>query len=532
MTGRPDHVMTIRTGAAGLLLAGALVALSGAGPFDAGHVLAAEAEKGSCASIPLAEPTRLCKGKLTLDSAIPPGLAQDLSTIGISKKTGSRMVDCFAWESFVALNWPNVRQCRGKPSGNKAAADDWTSKRVWETYKEPYELFQATDATWDPSSLTFDDPAPEGACGGVSNGNKLLRHSGKFPLLFEDAQAFLSTAVLTDQQGNTVWYEVLMNRDSFDYIRDSGLATTGNYSFGGPVDDAAIVDFPTGENGATGAGTIEIKAAWRQMASDDDLSRYFTQDAVIYDGTDCEDVTVGLVGLHIARKVANSPKWIWATFEHEDNVPPAGRNGDGRSYNFFSKYCARNEPADCSRQVAIVDTDDICCPNLITYPSPDPALSINQVTRITPIQASSKINKRYRKAYAKAGSPFRYFMLVGAQWAKPRVAAAETNAAPTASRSMPPQAYHTGELFPDDSWKRPCNPNGAWAVQPPDAGEACYEQIPYDLRNTSMETLIVQTDKTGTQYSADSCMNCHFAGGVDGSYLWLDAMLNPYEIDD
>jgi hypothetical protein len=50
------------------------------------------------------------------------------------------------------------------------------------------------------------------------------------------------------------------------------------------------------------------------------------------------------------------------------------------------------------------------------------------------------------------------------------------------------------------------------------------------LRNTSMETLFVQTDGTGTQHATDSCMNCHFAGGVDGSYLWLDAMLNPYAI--
>ncbi len=45
-----------------------------------------------------------------------------------------------------------------------------------------------------------------------------------------------------------------------------------------------------------------------------------------------------------------------------------------------------------------------------------------------------------------------------------------------------------------------------------------------------METLFVQTNKKGTQYSADSCMNCHFAGGIDGSYLWLEAMLNPYEL--
>lgn len=47
--------------------------------------------------------------------------------------------------------------------------------------------------------------------------------------------------------------------------------------------------------------------------------------------------------------------------------------------------------------------------------------------------------------------------------------------------------------------------------------------MPEFLRNTSMETRFVQTDETGTQRVTDSCMSCHFAGGIDGSYLWPDA---------
>lgn len=492
-----------------------------------GAAVAAEAEKQICGAVPIAEPSKLCRGRISLDAAIPAGFATNPNNLGISEKTGARMVDCFAWESFVALNWPSSRQCRGTPSKRKGSSD-WTSNRVWETYKEPYELFQATDETWDPSSLDFNESPPEGACGDLTgNGKKLLRHSNKFPFSSEDGQAFLDSAILTDQQGNIVWYELLLNRDTFDYIRDNGLAATGAYSFGGPVDPASDVDFPTAETGASGAGTIEIKAAWRQMTDEDDLTRYFTQEGVLYDGTDCTEVTVGLVGLHVARKVAFAPKWIWATFEHEDNVPPAGRNGDGRNYNFFSKYCAKHQPANCPYEVAIVDTDNVCCPNLITYPSPDPEYSINQVTRLTPIQAWSKINKRYRKAYKKVDSPFQYFVLVGAQWAKPQAGAGVTG---SSSGILP--LDHAALQFPGSAWQRPCNPNGPWAVEPPARGEACYEQIPSDLRNTSMETLFVQTDKTGTQYSADSCMNCHFAGGIDGSYLWLDAMLNPYEVSD
>jgi hypothetical protein len=477
------------------------------------------AKAPGCGPVPIAPPSGLCNAPVTFGSAIPVEMAWDPAFVGVD--FAKRVVDCFAWQSFAALNWPSDGQCRGAPASGRGAAKDWTSDRVWETYKEPYELFQATDKSWNPADISFNDPAPEGACGELP-GKKILRRSAKFPLVSEDSQAFLPGAALTDQYGNAVWYEILMNREVFDYIRDSGLARTGAYSFGGPISGLADVDFPVPTNRASGAGTIEIKAAWREMTDDDDLSRYFTQDAVVYDGTDCTDTVVGLVGLHISRKVASSPKWIWATFEHVDNVPDAGSTGDGRDYSFFSLRCAINEPADCNQQVAIVDTDFVCCANLITYPSPNPLLSINQVTRLTPIQASDSINRRYRKAYAAAGSPFRYFMLVGAQFALPKYHGIDGSDQP-----FPPPTGRGGLKQP---WQRPCNPNGPWAVHPPDPQEACYQQIPPALRNSSMETLFVQTDKTGTQFNADSCMNCHFAGGIDGSYLWLDAMLNPYAI--
>ena len=343
--------------------------------------------------------------------------------------------------------------------------------------------------------------------------------------------------MLTDQQGNTVWYEVLMNRDVYDYIRDEGLARTGAYSFGGPIDPDIKVDFPVPSFGGSTAGAIEIKAAWRIMTSQDNTSRYFTQEAVVYDGTDCVEETVGLVGLHIARKVASSPKWIWATFEHVDNVPKAGTDGDGRDYNFFSAYCAANEPADCDEQVAIIDPDYVCCPNLIPFPVS--SLATNQVTRLDPMAGNKKIGKRFKRAYARAGSPFKHFRLVGAQWAKPSVKGAkesdimaELSEALGAKTAVLEQSAAQMVSFDSPAWGRPCKPNGPWAIPSPSKGEACYEQIPHALRNTSMETVIVQTDKKGTQYSADSCMNCHFAGGIDGSYMWLDAMLNPYELSD
>ena len=462
-------------------------------------------EKRACGRVPLASPTSSGEAPVALSWAIPPDMSVDPADL--DEDAAARMVDRFAWESFVALNWPADATCRGTPLTDKDAVADWTSNRVWETFKTSYELFQATDKDWNPENVSFDDPAPAGACGELEdNAGTLTASPDLQKLVYEEYQAGLPFVPFTDQRGNIVWYEITFNRDVFDYIRDSGLAATGTYDYGGPVTGSKEVDFPTGSNGASGAGAIEIKAAWRTMTSEDDLDRYFTQEVVIYDGSDCETTTMGLVGLHIIRKGDSSPKWIWATFEHEDNVPEAGTYGDGRSYSFFSLACADNEPAGCPGQTTVSDTGYTCCPNLI--PSPDPrTVNINQVTRLVPIQANKEINDQFRKAYADAGSPFQHYLLVGAQWAKPQ-----------------------GER--PAAWKRPCNPNGPWGVDPPAPGEPCYEQIPETLRNTSMETLIVQTDGEGIQYSADSCMNCHQAGGVDGSFLWQDAMFNQYEISD
>jgi hypothetical protein len=103
---------------------------------------------------------------------------------------------------------------------------------------------------------------------------------------------------------------------------------------------------PAGTN-----GSLEIKAAWRiiDRAAGDVPSRYHTQNAQLAVSGDlvrggrpfCSSVTLGLVGLLIIQRNpvdppngALLPQWIWASFEHIDNAPPAQspcsvRNGCG-----------------------------------------------------------------------------------------------------------------------------------------------------------------------------------------------------------
>ena len=63
----------------------------------------------------------------------------------------------------------------------------------------------------------------------------------------------------------------------------------------------------------------------------------------------CSKSEVALVGLHIAIKTESRPQWVWSTFEHVDNVPPAGagqaREPDakdaGRALRLFRPVTAR-----------------------------------------------------------------------------------------------------------------------------------------------------------------------------------------------
>ena len=87
-------------------------------------------------------------------------------------------------------------------------------------------------------------------------------------------------------------------------------------------------------------GSIAVKAAWRPLTAADPpaaRARHYVERAEIVDVAKtlaaghavCSESDVALVGLHIAIKTRSRPQWIWSTFEHVDNVPPAG-DGDAR----------------------------------------------------------------------------------------------------------------------------------------------------------------------------------------------------------
>jgi len=84
-----------------------------------------------------------------------------------------------------------------------------------------------------------------------------------------------------------------------------------------------------------------------------DSRRFYTrkawvQNTSLNDGSSgtCREVEVGLVGLHIAHKTKSSPQWIWASFEHVDNVPLSGTRGSA-TFNDGSVFPTPKTPPSC-----------------------------------------------------------------------------------------------------------------------------------------------------------------------------------------
>jgi hypothetical protein len=85
-------------------------------------------------------------------------------------------------------------------------------------------------------------------------------------------------------------------------------------------------------------GTTELKTAWKVMGAGDDQSKFITMQAQI--GTDKNPTTLGMIGFHIAIATPNHPEFVWATFEHDINVPDCAAPASASGWSFTSAACA------------------------------------------------------------------------------------------------------------------------------------------------------------------------------------------------
>lgn len=286
---------------------------------------------------------------------------------------GLKAFNDYAWQMFVAANWPAKAEARGVPDCNRMIGD--STKVVWISYK-------TTDETFLPGAV---DPGPW-----ESPAKSELEFS-EISKVSSDIKDEIMQPVggwLIDQKNNPVYYQISINKISYDYIRQNDFYNLDT------VTTATDIEFLD--------NSLEVKAAWRWLQADDDHSRYFTRPAIfeVY-GTngkptgEFKEGVAGLVGLHIIVKAEGFPQWVWATFEQVDNVTVSG----GIHTSFYNPNC----------------TGQYCTPNISPEHSGQPFGDPNQLTRVTPLHPEAvAVNEAYQSALK--GTPFQYYELVTSQY--------------------------------------------------------------------------------------------------------------------
>jgi hypothetical protein len=262
----------------------------------------------------------------------------------------------FAWQEFVALNWPNqvssggtVSQ-RGTPSTQPFGTPN--VPLVWHTYRGKVEIFPGTGQpngynTNPNASYGFDAPPA------YNYGPTITACVGPTPPaqpawinLDETTQIGLDAmfaGVLSGYQPHgrnaapqLIRFMAKGNRKEYVYVAQTStqwyggvpasvITATKNYLQSKladpPPGSTTMVSFP--------ANTIEVKAAFRPLAPGEKPERFYMTKVRYYESTGTNQYcwvedNWALIGLHIIQKTANSPFFVYATFEQADNILTTG----------------------------------------------------------------------------------------------------------------------------------------------------------------------------------------------------------------
>jgi hypothetical protein len=270
----------------------------------------------------------------------------------------------FAWQEFIALNWPASPQ-EGKPNQRDTPSSTlrfgdptYRGPTTWETFRGKVEIFPGNG---------MPPPGYPGPTGDASFGyDTLPQYLYSAPVspadprqandpvpwvnLDETDQITLdnmyASVVLPDSSpGNSapqlIRFLAKANRSQYAYVAGNSspsdpfqqwwraipfdvVKATKDYlakkQTSPPAGSKTLVSLPN--------GTIEIKAAWRPLNPSEIASgRFHMQTVRFYENPSGDKVTYvyrnatwGLVALHIIQKTPTAPYFIYATFEQADNI--------------------------------------------------------------------------------------------------------------------------------------------------------------------------------------------------------------------
>lgn len=369
----------------------------------------------------------------------------------------------FAWQSFIALNWPwKVGGPGGQPDPKATLAGIVNSADphpivVWESYMDPQTAFTPPKywpVEWGNPEFTGLERQPSPPC--YSN-NYVYGRPFAPGINQPYTNSNVPTGPLVDQNKEYVRVEVTLSQPYFRYIKqfkyydaDNQVIAVNNFidhanQYGAAPEpaQAAYDDSSNFQPLPTGLeyylrdlplyarqGITEVKAAWKVLKTEgvdaDIPGRYFRRILQFPqpDGSLSEPTLMGLVGFHIHRVTPFGH--LPSTFEHVDNVRLQKRfkdplplpahpalnpgNNDGYGANRAPSYPNGYEVGGKSGVAGLI-------PATFKLGDALPLKSdIDQVnvSRVTPIPLDVRIaNRKYQ--WLLRDSVWSYYQLIGTQ---------------------------------------------------------------------------------------------------------------------
>lgn len=340
--------------------------------------------------------------------------------------------NCFAWQEFIALNWPT------DPNASFGAPNDLNFVQ-WETYM-PREVLFPDDGSKPPAWGTL----VSNEYSSLFKSQKLLLKKTQTKLLTfvskieendaevnfspNQAEPFNKPSWLGAQNSTNVWYEIMLNKDYYDFIVKKGF-----YNAQVQHDTVKLnqpINFPQGQYGTKIVGAIELKAAWMEVTDikSPKWQRYKLSNATVLDPITkkLRTTVVALVGLHILHKTQNQPTWVWATFEQIDNAPDqsnlSGTPPSQYGYNFYNPSCTNQ---NVTIKTATGDSTKVvsCKPNTPppyylnqAGPVPTQTTRINKIDPIDATPINALMQQNIQKFYPN--SVWQYYQLVDVIWSQ------------------------------------------------------------------------------------------------------------------
>jgi hypothetical protein len=293
-------------------------------------------------------PGGLARGQVAIN--ISPALPSDIA--GGAPAATLQQAAAFAWQEFIALNWPAM-------AGQRDVADKsqkfgaGSGPLVWETFRGKVEIFNLTkddagnlappgysptapDFGYNTPPAYFYKTKPVPACPGQGEPATpaWINIDETTEILL--AQMFAGGPAIEDSANTSpqlIRFAVKANHVEYEYVAKNQYFISGS---GSAKETAAMNNInaytasppvaPTPPFISFMPGTVEIKSAWRPLNAYDNPARFHVQTVRFYEEKGPNNSICyfeqkwGLIALHIIQKTPSAPAFIYATFEQADNI--------------------------------------------------------------------------------------------------------------------------------------------------------------------------------------------------------------------